>query len=111
MGFKLLPSHSCIRKQIKKLSKKFVKLENDLSEVFDSLEQNPMQGDRFPGFGDIHVRKLRIALKAQNIGKSGGPRLIFMVLEDKEKIIRIALYLESPYIWKGIGAMETPFGE
>ena len=53
----------------------------DLETVLQSLEQNPNIGDWIPGLGE-EVRKIRIGVKKDGIGKSKGYRLIYKV--DRE---------------------------
>jgi hypothetical protein len=38
------------------------------------------------------MRKIRFALKSYKIGKSGGLRLFYLILDEKRKIIPIYIY-------------------
>ena len=76
------------RKELKRLSKKYPSLKTDLSELFDSLEENPIQGVSLGS--DCY--KIRLAISSKGKGKSGGARVItnFVVTEN-------TLYLLSIY--------------
>ena len=65
------PTDLFIRKA-KKLSKKHVSLKSDLKELKSKLLNDPELGDSLGG----GLRKIRIAIKSKNKGKSGGARVI-----------------------------------
>ncbi len=75
-------------KQAKRLSKKYPSLKNDLSELIDSLEQNPLQGKQLGN----NFYKIRLAIGSKNKGKNGGARVIAYV-----KITATIVYLTSIY--------------
>jgi mRNA-degrading endonuclease RelE of RelBE toxin-antitoxin system len=52
--------------------------DNDLKSALESLEENANIGDWIPGLG-AEVRKMRIGVKKDGIGKSNGYRLIYKV--------------------------------
>ena len=68
------------RKQAKRLAKKYRSLAEDLQAFVDELSQNPNMGKDL-GSG---VRKIRMAVKSKEKGKSGGMRVItFNVIVDQ----------------------------
>ena len=71
---------------------RFPKSAADIRAAIDALPDNPEAGDAYPGLKSMPVRKLRIALRAYNIGKSGGLRLIFAAHEEKRLVLPLHLY-------------------
>lgn len=61
------------------------------------LAENPKQGDAYPGFGSLSVRKTRLPMKEYNIGKSKGLRLIFLVHEEKSAVLPIIIYRKNQF--------------
>ena len=59
----------------------------DLRETLDKLENDPHIGVWVPGV-DAEVRKVRVGVRKQNIGKSAGYRLLYLV-EPDTKVIRL----------------------
>ena len=65
----------------------------DIRAVIDTLPSHPDAGDVYPGLKTlIPARKLRIALKAYKIGRSGGLRLIYATHEEKRRVLPLHLY-------------------
>ena len=60
----------------------------DLKELENILLENPLQGDVIPGTGG--ARKLRIRLEGR--GKSGGGRVIYVDIFEKEKLYFLFAY-------------------
>ncbi len=60
----------------------------DLKELENILLKNPQQGDVIPGTGG--ARKLRIQLEGR--GKSGGGRVIYVDVFEKEKLYFLFAY-------------------
>jgi mRNA-degrading endonuclease RelE of RelBE toxin-antitoxin system len=89
MKFKrILRFDRCLRQ----LKKRFPKITNDLAEAFTLLENHPEVGSVIPD--DFGIRKLRIASTDMQRGKSGGFRLLYKLIVDKdEDIVVILLYL------------------
>ncbi|MBA4348540.1 MAG: hypothetical protein C0415_00925 [Thermodesulfovibrio sp.] len=90
---------TCFTKQYDYLfNSKFPKSKNSVKAIIDGIIINPLQGDRFPGFGqNTHIRKLRIGLKEYHISKRDGLRLIWLLNEDKKWILMVSLYHEREY--------------
>jgi mRNA-degrading endonuclease RelE of RelBE toxin-antitoxin system len=87
----------CFANQLERLLVRFVKSSEHIKKHIQSITTNPLQGDRIPGFGSLHLRKSRIPLKGYNIGKSGGLRFIFMVDNPNKWVLPIALYFKGDY--------------
>ncbi len=78
-------------KDAKKLARKYPSLKNDLLQLINSLEINPVQGISLGNnFYDI---RLSITSKAR--GKSGGARVITFVKVIKQTIFLAAIYDKS----------------
>lgn len=66
--------------------------DDDLRALEDILLENPKRGDVIPGTGG--ARKLRIKLN-DNKGKSGGGRVIYLDIFEKEKTYLLFAYPKS----------------
>lgn len=76
------------RKELKKLAKKYPSLKSDLVFLFETLEENPIQGTSL----GKNCYKIRLAISAKGKGKNGGARIITnLVITDK------TVYLLSIY--------------
>lgn len=75
-------------RQLKRLSKKYKSIKQDIKPLFDTLENNPLQGDYIGN--DCY--KIRVGISSKGKGKRGGARLITCV-----KIINKSVYLLSIY--------------
>lgn len=95
MSYKIVVTRN-FEKQLKRLSKKFPSLKNDLINLEKQLLQNPKLG--IP-LGKI-AYKIRLAVKSKAKGKSGGMRVIsyleidFMINELKN-IFLLTIYDKS----------------
>ena len=65
--------------------------EDDLKKLEEALLENPQLGDVIEGTGG--VRKMRIQL--ENRGKSGGGRVIYVDVFEKEKLYFLLAYPKS----------------
>jgi hypothetical protein len=72
------------KKAVKRLSKKYFSLEDDLLNLIDNLEENPTLGE--PLGKDCY--KIRLNISSKKAGKSGGGRVITCV-----KIVQERIYL------------------
>ncbi|MEO6404496.1 MAG: addiction module toxin RelE, partial [Ferruginibacter sp.] len=79
----VIPNKSFLS-DLKKLSKKYPSLKNDVNDLVASLKVNPKLGD--PLGKDCY--KIRLLIKSKGKGKSGGGRLINCV-----KLLRSSVYL------------------
>ena len=87
MNYKIIASDG-FKRDLKPLNKKYRSLKSDLSDLFDSLEVNPQQGDE-PGKS---CYKVRLAIKSKGKGKRGGARVITYVITENEEIILLSIY-------------------
>ena len=86
MKYSILTSSS-FDKEFKKLAKKHKSLKSDISELFNSLQENPEQGTSL----GKNCHKIRLAITSKGKGKSGGARVItnFQVIEDTIYLLSI----------------------
>lgn len=70
--------HKDFCKAFKRLHKRYRNLHKDLAELTESLYENPMLGTDL-GNG---IRKVRMPIRDKNKGKSGGARLITLLVLD-----------------------------
>lgn len=78
-------------RQIKKLSKKYRSIEDDVLALIDDLETNPQKGQ--PLGRDCY--KIRLNISSKNAGKSGGGRVITCVKIVDEQITLLTIYDKS----------------
>jgi mRNA-degrading endonuclease RelE of RelBE toxin-antitoxin system len=78
-------------RELKKLAKKYHSLKTDLAVLFDSLEQNPIQGTSL----GKNCYKIRLAISAKGKGKSGGARVITNFVIAEETVYLLSIYDKS----------------
>lgn len=88
--YKIVPSKKFL-KQIKKYSKKFKNLGNDIEELYNLLSQDPKSGV----FIKNNVYKIRIKNSDNNKGKSGGYRVMTYVVDENNKVYLLTIYSKS----------------
>ena len=64
------------KRRLKKLRKKYRRIEEDYNALIEILENNPMTGEAIPGFGN-KIYKIRMRSSNMKRGKSGGFRVIY----------------------------------
>jgi mRNA-degrading endonuclease RelE of RelBE toxin-antitoxin system len=76
--------------------KKHPSVKDDLRETLDKLSKDDAfrLGNRIPGIPE-HVRKIRVGVKQQNIGKSKGYRLIYLVDEEMRRITPLCFHFKA----------------
>ncbi len=79
------------RKELKRLAKKYPSLKTDLTTLFESLEENPIQGTSL----GKNCYKIRIAIASKGKGKSGGARIITHFVITEKTVFLIAIYDKS----------------
>jgi mRNA-degrading endonuclease RelE of RelBE toxin-antitoxin system len=79
------------RKELKKLAKKYPSIKTDLAALFESLEQNPVQGTSL----GRNCYKIRIAIESKGKGKSGGARIITNFVIAEETVFLLSIYDKS----------------
>jgi mRNA-degrading endonuclease RelE of RelBE toxin-antitoxin system len=77
--------------EYKSALKKFPTFKSDIYKKFEELESAPTSGDRMK-YTNTFVYKIRIGVKKQGIGKSGGFRLIYHVDDKRRVITPLAVY-------------------
>ena len=88
--YRLIPSKKFI-KQIKRYSKKFHSLADDLEELYNLLSNNPKSG---VSKGN-NIYKIRLKNSDLKKGKSAGYRVITYVIDENEKIYLLTLYSKN----------------
>jgi mRNA-degrading endonuclease RelE of RelBE toxin-antitoxin system len=78
-------------RELKKLAKKYHSLKTDLAVLFESLEQNPIQGTSL----GKNCYKIRLAISAKGKGKSGGARVITNFVIAEETVYLLSIYDKS----------------
>jgi mRNA-degrading endonuclease RelE of RelBE toxin-antitoxin system len=83
MKFEVIAIHD-FEKNLKRLVKKFPSLKEEYFELVESLENQPIQGDKV--FSNCY--KVRLSIASKGKGKSGGARVITYI-----KIVKRTVYL------------------
>lgn len=78
-------------KQAKRLAKKYPSFKNDLTELLESLADNPEQGT---ALGNSFY-KIRLAIASKGKGKSGGARVITYVKVTDDTVFLTSIYDKS----------------
>lgn len=65
------------KRRIKKLSTKYPRIKQDLSNLIDQLEQGTFQGDKLQDY-PAEVYKVRVGSIDQKKGKRGGFRVVYI---------------------------------
>jgi hypothetical protein len=78
-------------RQAKRLTRKFQSFKNELSELLDALEAEPIQGISLGN--DCY--KIRIAIKSKGKGKSGGARVLTHVIAVREDVYLLTVFDKS----------------
>lgn len=82
------------QKSIKILKKKFHRVKDDLSNIIQTLEDEPTIGDPIPGWNK-EVWKVRAASSDVKKGKRGGFRLIYFWRAGEFRIYLLAVYFKG----------------
>ena len=78
-------------KDVKRLRKKYRSITGDIFALTESLKINPIQGT--PMRRGIY--KIRMSVSAKGKGKSGGARVITLVLIEDDELYLVAIYDKS----------------
>jgi hypothetical protein len=73
------------------LAKKYHSLKTDLVALFESLEENPVQGISL----GRNCYKIRLAISSKDKGKSGGARVITNFVIAEETVYLLSIYDKS----------------
>jgi mRNA-degrading endonuclease RelE of RelBE toxin-antitoxin system len=78
-------------KQLKRLSKKYPSIKNDIAKLGSELSENPVLGvEIFP-----NCYKIRLAIASKGKGKSGGARVITHIHISKTTVYLLSIYDKS----------------
>lgn len=78
-------------KEFKKLAKKYPSLKADITKLIEELEVNPLLGTAI----GKNCRKIRLSIASKGKEKSGGARVITLVLVASEKLYFLSIYDKS----------------
>ena len=90
MSFSVISSDR-FRKEAKRLAKKYPSLRTELTDLEQSLSENPETGT---ALGD-GMYKIRLAIKSKGKGKSGGARVITYVVTADGEVYLLTIYDKS----------------
>ena len=90
MNFSVIPSDK-FKKEAKRLSKKYLSLKEELTELNQTLANEPETGTSLGN----DVYKIRLAIKSKGKGKSGGGRVITYVVKDNKEVYLLTIYDKS----------------
>ena len=80
-------TYPLFERALKRLAKKYRSIEEDYKKLLDELQRNPLVGADL-GRG---LRKVRMTISAKGKGKSGGARVITLILAYSEEEAEIGL--------------------
>ena len=87
MNYKIR-TYKAFDRQFKKLSKRYKSLVEDVRQLAADLQENPYQGADLGG----GVHKVRMTIASKGKGKSGGARVITVILDYSEEEAEIGLH-------------------
>ena len=90
MSFNVIATDPFERK-LKRLSKKYSSLKEDLSSVIEQLAEHPVMGTPI----GKNCYKIRVAIASKGKGKSGGARIITYVRVIKNTVFLMDIYDKS----------------
>jgi mRNA-degrading endonuclease RelE of RelBE toxin-antitoxin system len=79
------------KKELKRLAKKYNSLKTDMAQLFESLEEDPIQGIAI----GKNCYKIRISISSKGKGKSGGARIITNIVIKDETVYLLFIYDKS----------------
>ena len=90
------------KNQVERLTKKkrFFSLPSQVNELFEKFKRGEIEGERIkhlktPVVCDIY--KLRLPNPDANVGKSGGYRVIFLIVTEAKIVVFMAIYYKKEY--------------
>ena len=90
MSWKIIAT-TRFKKEVKRLIKKHRSLKVDLSNFVLDLSDNPIQG---VDLGN-NCRKIRLAITSTNKGKSGGARVIVLLVFEDKNVFLLTIFIKS----------------
>ena len=98
-------------RDIKRLKKRFRRIEEDLGDLVAEMRNNHIRGDFLPGYG-LPIYKVRAANRSAGRGKRGGFRIVYY-LQSRDFIIFLHIYSKSDQedarkseIWRRLGNID-----
>lgn len=92
MSFTVLLTDN-FNREFKQLFKKIRSLEQELTELYNQLAENPSEGALISTLPtDNKVYKIRLAVKSKGKGKSGGMRIISYTVTQSGNIYLLSIY-------------------
>jgi len=82
------------KRKLKKLKKKYPRINDDLSDLLTDLENGEVSGDPIPGLND-KVFKIRCASSDMKRGKRGGYRVIYYMETSRGEIYLLTIYAKA----------------
>lgn len=79
------------KKEFKRLSKKFVSLNQDMKDLVAELEKNPILGKSI----GKNIFKIRLGIKSKGKGKRGGAKVITYLYSLNDELYLLYLYDKS----------------
>lgn len=83
------------KRSVKQLAKRFPHVKEDVAQAIREIALSPALGVVIPGGGG--TRKLRIASSDLQRGKSGGFRLLYLVLPEQQLVCPLLIYAKSEH--------------
>ncbi|WP_435355451.1 type II toxin-antitoxin system RelE/ParE family toxin [Emticicia sp. SJ17W-69] len=90
MNYDVITSQNFV-KELKRLTKKYLSLKNDVALLGEKLAIEPTQGTPL----GKNCYKIRLAIESKGKGKSGGARIITAVFSVQEKVVLLSIYDKS----------------
>lgn|GEM_PF-4816000 len=88
------------QKSLKRLRKKFRTIDSDMALLFKVLAVEPSKGDLVAGMQSLlgeDQALFKARVKTVGHGKSGGPRLLYLVSTGEHVLFPLFLYLHQDY--------------
>jgi mRNA-degrading endonuclease RelE of RelBE toxin-antitoxin system len=83
-------------RNLRRLSKKYRRVEADVDELYVQLEAGERPGERLQGLDPYVIYKVRVASRDMQRGKSGGFRIIYYI-ETEEILLLVTIYSKTEY--------------
>jgi mRNA-degrading endonuclease RelE of RelBE toxin-antitoxin system len=87
MSYNIIPTEK-FKKEVKRLTKKYPSIKEDLAELNEQLIRNPKSGTSLGN----DAYKIRLAIKSKGKGKSGGARVITYVITKNQEVYLLTIY-------------------
>lgn len=75
-------------REAKRLTKRYPSFKSDLRDFVEELRKNPYLGTEL----SPNIYKVRMAIKSKGRGKSGGARVITLLLSVSEQLMEVGLH-------------------